>query len=364
MLPAANNMSSPIDGCSVHRKALLDDGPAVLLISLMMTAAPAAAQSTSHSFVREAACHTLNLASAGGPAPADRNVFVLRWLATSNYEIAYRDNVFLLDAYYDRAAPARPLGFDFRALKRATAIFIGHAHDDHVSDAVAVAQQTGAPVIGGPQTYTFVREHGLPEKQAVLAKGGEAFAFNGVTVQAVLAHHSMRPGEEFRKAGEAYRQMTDALIRPRTAEEQEHQRAISARGSRDPNLSVQGTIGYLFTFDNGFRLYYQDSAGPITDAQKELMTTIPGVDVAIIAYQGFFLSEPQIAATMPLVRLFRPRIVLPNHHDETGGRFFDMATEPLFMAVRDELPGTRGYSLLYRSPMCVNIATKEVFVGP
>ena len=38
-------------------------------------------------------------------------------------------------------------------------IIVG-AHFDHVSDAVAVAQQTGARVFGGPPTYDFVRANG------------------------------------------------------------------------------------------------------------------------------------------------------------------------------------------------------------
>jgi hypothetical protein len=41
-----------------------------------------------------------------------------------------------------------------------------------------------------------------------------------------------------------------------------------------------------------------------------------------------------------------------------------MATEPLFMAVRDEFPETRTISPLYRSPLCIDISTKEVYLSP
>src|ERR1700676_4626180 len=136
---------------------------------------------------QEPACQTLTLASTGGPMPKNATVMVLRWLATSNFEIAYRDNVILLDAYYDRAPSARPLGFDYKTIKKATAIIIGHAHDDHISDATEVALRTGAKVYGGPQSIDTVRAQGLPATQAVLTKGGETFKFNGVTVQAILA---------------------------------------------------------------------------------------------------------------------------------------------------------------------------------
>ena len=41
---------------------------------------------------------------------------------------------------------------------------------------------------------------------------------------------------------------------------------------------------------------------------------------------------------MPLVRLVKPKVLVLNHHDETGGRFPDLASEPMFMAMRDEFP--------------------------
>jgi hypothetical protein len=53
---------------------------------------------------REAACQTLMPAAAGGPLPANPDVLVLRFLGVSNYELAYRDNVILLDAGIDKLA--------------------------------------------------------------------------------------------------------------------------------------------------------------------------------------------------------------------------------------------------------------------
>jgi hypothetical protein len=47
---------------------------------------------------QEPACQTLMPAAAGGPLPRNPDVLVLRFLGVSNYELAYRDNVILLDA--------------------------------------------------------------------------------------------------------------------------------------------------------------------------------------------------------------------------------------------------------------------------
>src|SRR5712672_3117416 len=94
----------------------------VAAIALLATAAPAHAQKGS-SLASEPLCQTLDLSSISGAAPKDRNVIVLRWLATSNFELAYRGNVFLFDTYYDRVPPSRQLGVDCKEIRKTTAIF-------------------------------------------------------------------------------------------------------------------------------------------------------------------------------------------------------------------------------------------------
>jgi hypothetical protein len=46
-----------------------------------------------------------------------------------------------------------------------------------------------------------------------------------------------------------------------------------------------------------------------------------------------------------------------------GGGRLDTPLEPLFVAIRDELPDTRSISPLYRTPVCIDIQSKNVFVG-
>jgi len=127
---------------------------------------------------------------------------------------------------------------------------------------------------------------------------------------------------------------------------------VGSRGQ--PN---QGTIAFVFTFTGGFRLLFLDSAGPITEAERQLMRRIKRTDVAIIAYQGQYLAEAQIAVTLPLIKLFRPRLYIPAHHHALAGYFPDLGMEPLFMAIRDELPGTKTIAPLYRMPICLNVET-------
>jgi hypothetical protein len=145
------------------------------------------------------------------------------------------------------------------------------------------------------------------------------------------------------------------LLPAPTPAELEAERAIEARGSSDPGVGTEGTIAFLFTFTGGLRLLFLDSAGPITDAERQLMRRIKRTDVAIIAYQGQYLAEAQMAVTLPLIKLFRPRLYIPAHHDALAGYFPDLGVEPLFMAIRDQLPGTTTIAPLYRTPICLSV---------
>ena len=132
--------------------------------------------------------------------------------------------------------------------------------------------------------------------------------------------------------------------------------AIVRRGTFDPKVITEGTIAYLFTFDNSFRLIFRDSAGPITDAERAVMARIGGkTDVAIVAYMGQYLAERQMASTLPIVQLYQPRLYLPAHHDARAGVFMDIGLEPLFTAIRDQMPGTSYLSPLYREPVCLDL---------
>ncbi len=298
------------------------------------------------------ACKSLTPAAVGGPMPPE-GLLTLRWLGTTNFEIAYRGQVILLDAYYDRGPRNRPIGFGPKDVRRADAIFVGHAHFDHMSDAAAVGTQTRAKVIGAPTVTDTAISLGLPAAQAVTVRGGEVLKFKGFTVEAILARHStLDPAilTAFRKA------IALAAGDP-TNEEAAAEAAIMKRGTFDPKVITEGTIAYLFTFDNGFRLIFRNSAGPITDAERAVMKRIGGrTDVAIVGYIGQYVAKRQIAATLPIIQLYNPRLYLPAHHDEIAGTFIDIGLEPLFMAIRDSLPGTSYLSPLYREPVCLAVS--------
>jgi hypothetical protein len=80
------------------------------------------------------------------------------------------------------------------------------------------------------------------------------------------------------------------------------------------------------------------------------------VDIAIVAYQGHPVAQVQIPYTLDLVKLFKPRIFLPAHHDQIYGTFFDLGTEPLFEEIQNVLPGTQTIAPLHQRPLCFDIS--------
>ena len=312
------------------------------------------------------ACQTLTPTGAGGPAPKDP-VVVLRWLGNANYELAYRDNVILLDAHYDRSALNHPIGVAAKDFKKANAILIGHAHSDQISDAASVAKQTGAMVIGASLSADVVRKQGVPEAQIKTVKGmGEEFKFTGFTVRAILGHHDVLPQDYMDKISAASAAVALIPVNGKeqppemTAAQKQEADAIAARGSTDPKIIEEGTIGCLFNFDNGFRLMWVDSAGPLTDEQHRLAEQFPTIDVGLFPLYGMDMAVP---LTMEYVRLFHPAIMMPTAHDGAPGSGFDEPTVPVFLKIRDELPRTKTYAPLYRTPLCVNTMTKQSFVS-
>ncbi|MGD0436048.1 MAG: MBL fold metallo-hydrolase [Bryobacteraceae bacterium] len=331
-------------------------------------------------FDQEPACQTLQPASAGGPLPKSPDVLVLRYFSYGNYEVAYRAKVLLLDAFYDnsRSPLAAPVGLKESDITRADAILIGHTHLDHFADAPAVAKRTGAPVFLGPPGLGYVKAHGLAEKQIHVVRGGETIQQPGYTIQTALGIHMTTPPD----ASKAYAEFLKKSS-PLTAEQQKQFSdwltpiARAATVDEDPldpdrDTIYHGTIVYVVTFDSGFRLVYSDTAGVLSGGERALSDSIHAgggkIDLAILGYlDGGFSLRRAIQSVVTRVKVWQPGILLPSHfHD--GDLLYpnpmpEMPTAPLFEALRDQVPNTRGIGPLYSSPVCVNTKTGEFRSG-
>jgi L-ascorbate metabolism protein UlaG (beta-lactamase superfamily) len=297
-----------------------------------------------------AACNSYTAAVTGGPMPPpDSDVVVIRWLGNANFEFAHKGKVYLFDAYFDRTPRSHKIGFAAKDVTKAEAIFVSHAHFDHISDIGPVARQTGAPVVGAPITIETAKALGAPEQQLVVAKGGESMKFGDATVEIALAQHSTI------QAG-----LTDIYLNlygndsPAYSEEEKGELArVRALGTFDPKVITEGTLAYALVFPSGFKAVLIGSAGPITPGVRALAEKLGPVDVAIVAYQVHAVADTQIGYTWPFIELFKPKLFLPAHHDAAPPAWVDLGLEPLFDKIRADMPGTAFLAPLYRSPICI-----------
>ena len=330
----------------------------VAVLFALMASQPSA-QGTKAAMQQDPACQSLTPVSAGGPAPKDPNTVVVRWLSFTNYELAYRDNVLLLDTYFDQTPRRHSPGVAVKDFKKANAIFIGHAHFDHISDAPAIAKQTGGVVVGGAGAPEYLKQNGLADGQIKLVKSGDVLRYPGVTVEAVQGAHSSPaalkiPAEHNEKQTAAI--AVAALQAPFTEAEKAQDTAVRARGNTDPRVATEGMLDYLFTFGNNFRVLFVDSNGGITDALRRLSA---GVDVGLFPWQYF---EAGIPALTELVKVTSPSTVFLGNHDGVGTMGW-ASNYPAALAIRETNPKTRTMDVIYRTPVCFNTASKDMVIG-
>jgi hypothetical protein len=322
--------------------------PPILAAGLLAAASLGAAPAP------QPACESLTPALVGGPVPGLRSdTAVIRWLGTSNYELAWKDKVFLFDTYYERPGRTRPIGFSVDQVKRADLIFIGHPHGDHISDVAAVARQTGAIVVGSPLAIETAIRLGVPAVQTRAVKGGETLTFGNVKVETALARHSTIQDGLFDAYAKVYQ--VDGLG-PLTAEEQARSDRLRGKGASSPDVIDKGVIAFAVVLPSGFSVLTLDTAGPVTEGDRALARKIGRPDVGIIAYQPHAVAERQIRDVWPLIDLFAPKLFLPSHHDHIWGSWLDLGVEPLFQKIRDEKPEISFAAPLYRSAICIGTA--------
>jgi L-ascorbate metabolism protein UlaG (beta-lactamase superfamily) len=306
-------------------------------------------------------CSARELVATGGPSPRDPKTLAIRWTGFTNYELVYDGQVILLDTYFDRGSTFPPLGFAASDVKRADVILIGHAHVDHMSDAATIAARTGAPVVGAPVTTEKLFAQGMPQAQVrtVTGRGGEVLRFKGFTVEPILGRHGEPPAQVAKAFGDALR----ATTTPPTPEQTAELARIRTRGvSGDPRVVTEGTIAYLFTFEDGFRLMYRNSGGAVTEYERAAMARIGRVDVALVAVSASYIQELTVKQALEHARTYKPDVYIPGHHDGSYNNLW-RATEPLFQALKDDHPAIVTVSRSYREPICfdtrLNIQTRR-----
>jgi L-ascorbate metabolism protein UlaG (beta-lactamase superfamily) len=300
---------------------------------------------------RDPACHTSILASTGGALPISPGTLAVRWTGFANFELSYKGLIMLLDAYFDRGSNFPPLGFKAADVTRANVILIGHGHHDHMSDAASVGIRTGATIVGAPLTTAKLLTQSVDPQniRTVTGREREILDFGVFKVEPILGQHGDPPKQLVDAFAGALRATTPKLTDEQLAE----LATIRSRGVQDPRVRTEGTIAYLITLDNGFRIMYRDSGGRVTDFEKAAMDRAGRVDVALVAVSASYLNTVTVPQALEHVRTYKPDVYIPAHHDAAYNNLW-RATEPLFQAVKDENPAIVTASKGYREPICFN----------
>ncbi len=217
-----------------------------------------------------------------------------RWLGTAGIELREDQQVLVIDPYFTRfpfwrmwlgrVHPNRRLIAE--KIQCCDFVLVTHAHWDHVMDVPDVAQNTGAMVLGSPNTCRLAALCGLPEQQIREIRVGEELSLGHFQIEVLQAKHMRTPG------------FTPGPL------SSDFKPPLRARDYQmDDNFSFVISVG-------AHRL--------LTDPGEDPKSAVPA-DVLFVnprQYHAHYAS---------LLHLVGPKVVIPNHWDD----FFRPLSKPL-----------------------------------
>jgi hypothetical protein len=165
----------------------------------------------------------------------------------------------------------------------------------------------------------------------------------------ILGRHGEPPASIVGSIDAALKQVS----KPLTAEESAQQNAIRQRGTSDRRVITEGTIAYLITLDDGFRVMYRDSGGEITEYEKAVMPHVGRVDLGLMAVVASYLNTLTAELALEQMRTYKPDVFMPAHHDAPASGLW-RTIEPISEALESANPGIVTVSKGYREPVCFN----------
>ena len=111
----------------------------------------------------------------------------LTWLGHASFRLDTDDGKRI---YIDPFLGGPTFPEDEKSIERADAIYVTHGHGDHSSDAIDIAQKTGAKVLGMVELVEAFTQHGLPGDQAIPFNKGGTVDVDGVRFTMTNAFHS------------------------------------------------------------------------------------------------------------------------------------------------------------------------------
>jgi L-ascorbate metabolism protein UlaG (beta-lactamase superfamily) len=195
----------------------------------------------------------------------------LTWLGHSTFRVRSADGKTLLIDPWLAGNPACPEGE--KTQSQVDIMLCTHGHFDHIADAVSVAKETSPTVVGIFELCNWLGRKGVQNAEA-LNKGGSV-RLGEITITMVHADHSCGITED------------------------------------DGSIVYGGeAVGYVITFENGFRLYHAGDTAVFGD--MKLIGDLYRPDLALLPIGDRFVMSPREAALA--ARLLGVQTVVPMHY--------------------------------------------------
>ncbi len=212
-----------------------------------------------------------------GSAKAAGGISV-QWLGHASFEIVSAGGTRILIDPWVTQNPSTPDSLKklsrYAGATKPAAILVTHGHSDHAGDAKAIAQASGAPVIG---VIEWISSLGLPPAQSMGGNVGGTFTIGDVTIHIVPAAHSSEP--------------------------------------------VGPAVGFVLVFTDGRALYHTGDTWVFGD--MSLIQERYHPSIVLLAVGGGPYTEDPATAAFAVKKYFRPATVIPMHF----GTFAALATE-------------------------------------
>jgi len=298
-----------------------------------------------------------NVDPGTGAVRADR--VILSWVHNASFAAAIEGHVVLFDAFFPDHNPGYiPTDpYELGDLKPEF-LFLGHGHFDHGEDAPHVLKRSGATTLVGTPQHCDQMRAALPgvslncvEAVARDAQMGYTRSLDdlipGVEITAIKHPHSAAEAPDPTDPNGPY---VPTIPFPPAYEPRISNPPIPQTypddGTLTPSGAEGGSVLYQLRIDD-FALAYHDTTGPVKvgDATWDAMRALPPSDVEVGAVVNFGQLTNGMRDVRILVQALRPRIFVPNHHDDwdpalgsRGDRYERPVTEELNKIPEDERP--------------------------
>jgi hypothetical protein len=255
-----------------------------------------------------------------------RDRVILSWFGCTSFAVAMNGTVVLLDAWVPRGQHSGyvPTDPDEVAALAPAAILIGHGHFDHAADAAAIAGGSRAVVVGTAE-HCAQAQRQAGEKRLRARRLGSSdtgpgaihrFRVGDIGVTAVRHLHSAPSAPDLEDPHTPLVPPPDpssVLANPPSPEDAFD--TISHLPDEEG-----GCLLYQLRMP-GFRLVWNDSAGPLKDQAPEVLDvlrTLPRSDLHVGTIQGFNQPVNGLRDPRMYIEALRAPVFVPCHHDDWG----------------------------------------------